>query len=117
MKKILLFGIIALALNSFGQVPGYVSTDGLSGWWSFNSSANDESVNGNNGTVNGAISVDDRFGSVNSAYYFDGIDDYIEIPHSPSIDFGGKRSSFNFSLVKFSIITTNFKRISNFNES
>jgi hypothetical protein len=47
------------------------------GWWPFNGNANDESGNGNNGTVNGATLTSDRFGNTNSAYSFDGIDDYI----------------------------------------
>jgi len=41
------------------QVPSYVPTNGLVGWWPFNGNANDESGNGNNGTVNGAT-VDSR---------------------------------------------------------
>ncbi|MCK5644564.1 MAG: hypothetical protein KAJ19_27450, partial [Gammaproteobacteria bacterium] len=44
----------------------------------FNGNANDESGNGNDGTVNGAALTTDRFGNENSAYSFDGIDDYIE---------------------------------------
>ncbi|MBN4081702.1 LamG domain-containing protein, partial [bacterium AH-315-C07] len=45
----------------------------------FNSNANDESGNGNNGTVNGATLTADRFGNDSSAYYFDGIDDQIRM--------------------------------------
>jgi hypothetical protein len=49
------------------------------GYWPFNGNANDESGNGNNGTVNGATLTTDRFGNVNNAYNFDGVDDYNEI--------------------------------------
>jgi len=59
----------------FSQIP----TDGLVGYWSFTGNANDESGNGNNGTVNGATLTEDRFGNSNSAFYFDGIDDYIDL--------------------------------------
>jgi hypothetical protein len=59
------------------QVPSYVPTNGLVGWWPFNGNANDESGNGNNGTVNGATLTADRFGNTNKAYSFDGVDDYI----------------------------------------
>ena len=45
MKNLLLFGALAFCLNSFGQVPAYVSTNGLVGWWPFNGTANDESGN------------------------------------------------------------------------
>jgi hypothetical protein len=48
-------------------------TDGLVGWWPFNGNANDESGNGNNGTVNGASLTTDRNGSLNSAYSFNGV--------------------------------------------
>ena len=62
---------------SFAQVPNYVPTNGLVGWWPFNGNADDESGNGNNGTVNGATLASDRNGNVNSAYSFDGVDNYI----------------------------------------
>ena len=55
------------------------STDSIIGYYPFNNNANDESGNNNNGIVNGAILVDDRFGNPNSAYLFDGNDDYIEL--------------------------------------
>ena len=47
-------------------------SDGLVAYYPFNGNANDESGNGNNGTVNGATLTTDRFGKVNSAYSFDG---------------------------------------------
>ena len=59
------------------QVPSYVPTNGLVGYWPFNGNANDESANGNNGTVNGASLALDRNDNVNSAYSFDGVDDWI----------------------------------------
>ena len=33
---------------TMAQVPNYVPTNGLVGWWPFNGNANDESGNGNN---------------------------------------------------------------------
>lgn len=51
-------------------IPSYVPTSGLVGWWPFNGNATDESINTNDGTVNGATLTTDRFGAVNSAYYF-----------------------------------------------
>jgi hypothetical protein len=79
-KKYLLMTAIAifgLATTTFAQVPSYVPTNGLVGWWPFNGNANDQSGNGNNGTVNGATLTTDRFGSASQAYIFDGINDYI----------------------------------------
>ena len=45
----------------------------------FDGNANDESGNGNDGTVFGANLATDRFGEPNNAYSFDGVDDYIEV--------------------------------------
>ena len=50
----------------------------------FNGNANDASGNGNNGTVYGATLTTDRFGNPNSAYYFNGLSDYIDIPNNSS---------------------------------
>jgi hypothetical protein len=50
---------------------------GLVGYWPFCGNANDESGNGNNGTVNGATLTTDRFGNAGKAYSFDGNGDYI----------------------------------------
>ena len=77
MRKLII--LLALFANSVvaQNVPNYVPTNGLIGWWPFNGNANDESGNGNNGTVNGAILTADRFGNANRAYSFDGIDDFI----------------------------------------
>jgi hypothetical protein len=61
------------------QVPDYVPTDGLVGWWPFTGNANDESGNGNDGVVNGAMLTEDRYGIVNAAYVFDGVDDLIKV--------------------------------------
>ena len=52
-------------------------TNGLLAWYPFNGNANDESGNGNDGTVNGATLTADRNGNNNSSYSFDGIDDFI----------------------------------------
>ncbi len=52
-------------------------TNGLVGYWPFTGNADDESGNGNNGTIYGALLTTDRFGNENSAYHFDGVDDYM----------------------------------------
>ena len=49
-------------------------------FYPFNGNANDESGNQLNGTVSGATLVEDRFGNLESAYYFDG-NDIITINH------------------------------------
>ncbi len=70
----------------FSQVPSYVPSNGLVGWWPFNGNANDESGNGNNGTVNGAILTTDRNGVANKAFSFDGISNEISIPSSNQLN-------------------------------
>jgi hypothetical protein len=57
---------------------------GLVGYWPFCGNANDASGNGNNGTVNGATLTTDRYGHANSAYSFDGVNDFIQCPSTIS---------------------------------
>ncbi len=52
---------------------------GLAGYWPFCGNANDESGNGNNGTVNGATLTADRFGNQSKAYALDGNNQFISI--------------------------------------
>jgi len=59
-------GDIVLALNPIAYYP-------------FNGNANDESGYGNNGVIYGSELDYDRFGDINSAYYFDGVNDYIQM--------------------------------------
>ena len=67
-----IIAIIGFGIISNAQVPNYVPSNGLVGWWPFNGNANDESGNRNNGTVNGATLTSDRSGNANMAYYFSG---------------------------------------------
>ena len=80
MKNLLLtvIAILGLAISSFAQVPPYVPTNGLIAWWPFDGNANDASGNGIDGTTFDATLTTDRFGNADRAYYFDGVDDYIE---------------------------------------
>lgn len=78
MRFLLLFPVcLLLCTRAIAQVPSYVPTDGLIGWWPFNGNANDESGNGNNGTANGASLTSDRNGQPNAAYTFNGLSDFI----------------------------------------
>ena len=78
MKHLLTLALCCvMAFSAHAQIPSYVPTNGLVGWWPFNGNANDESGNGNHGTVNGATLAADRFGNAGKAYSFDGVDDNI----------------------------------------
>ena len=71
---------IAFAVTAFAQtVP---PTDGLVGYWGFDGNADDQSGNGNNGTVNGATLTTDRFGNADSAYSFDGVSNSIQVSNN-----------------------------------
>ena len=76
MKKNFFLTVIALVglltIVTGQSLPSYLPSTGLVGWWPFNGNANDESGNGNNGTVHGAINTTDRNGINNSAYYLNG---------------------------------------------
>ena len=105
MKTLILLFSVLFTTMSFAQVPNYVPSNGLVGWWPFNGNANDESGNGNNGTNNGATLTIDRNGNVNSAYSFDGVDDYIQTNFhgiqggaSRSVSFWAKTSGNNVNL-------------------
>jgi hypothetical protein len=66
-------------------------SEGLIAYYPFNGNAIDESDNAYDGTVSGAILTSDRFGNPNSAYSFDGIDDYIKLGD----DFDQESNSIN----------------------
>ncbi len=79
IKSLLLTAVASLGFTAttMAQVPNYVPSNGLVGWWPFSGNANDESGNGNNGTVNGATLSIDRFGDANSTFSFNGVDNKI----------------------------------------
>lgn len=85
MRKSLIFGFaILLVLIAQAQIPSYVPTNGLVGWYPFTGNANDLSTNANNGTVMQTTTLTtDRFGSADCAYYFNGTSDYIWVPAAP----------------------------------
>ena len=70
---------------------------GLVAYYPFNGNANDESGNGNDGTVNGATLDEDRNGEAGKAYSFDGNNTYIIVPHNKVLNFEDN-SDFTISL-------------------
>ena len=95
---LLVMGIMLSAQTLMAQVPSYVPTNGLVGYWPFNGNANDESGNGNNGVVNGATLAIDRFGNIDKSYSFDGISNYISINNSSSLNIIGTQITLSFWL-------------------
>lgn len=78
-----------LLTSASAQLPSYVPTNGLVGWWPFNGNASDESGNGNNGLVNGATLSPDRDGVLNAAYSFNGSSNNIYIDPIPELTTSG----------------------------
>lgn len=64
------------------------STEGLVAYYSFDGNALDESQFANNGSTNGVQFIRNRKNEDSKAVYFDGIDDFIKVPHSGAINFG-----------------------------
>ena len=96
------FSVAIVAQN----VPNYVPTNGLVGWWPFNGNANDESGNNNNGTVNGATLTADRFDNANKAYSFDGVNDIINASAN-NLPTGSSSRALSFWYLLNSINQTN----------
>lgn len=64
--------------------------------YSFSGNANNGSDTLHHGIVHGAQLTTDRFGNANSAYFFDGIDDFIQIKHHPALSFN-RTAEFSLS--------------------
>ena len=94
-KNLFMLAAICITYNASQltaqTLPDYLPADGLVGWWPFNGNANDESGNGNHGTVNGATLAEDRFGASENCFNFSG-GNTITIPHSTSFEFEGDMS-------------------------
>lgn len=78
-SRVLLCITCLLAVFVFFNSANADINDGLVAYYPFNGNADDETGNGNDGTVNGALLTTDRDGNANSAYSFDGIDDNINL--------------------------------------
>jgi hypothetical protein len=99
MKKTkAVFGIISISLAIVGQVQAQsFLTNGLVAYYPFNGNANDESGNGNDGTLAGTDwnFALDRFGEINSSLYLNTTSTpspvltgaYVAAPRSASLDF------------------------------
>lgn len=70
MRKLLLLLFLSFTVNAFTQLLNYLPINGLIAYYPFNGNANDESGNGNDGTVNGPVLTKDRFLQSNNAYSF-----------------------------------------------
>jgi len=130
VKVILVSTFVALTLSLTAQLPSYVPTNGLISFLGFNGDADDLSGNGSSGTIFGATPTFDRDSNPNSAYLFDGVNDYIAIPSVDNFPdenitisvwclVEGEQSSSIFSGTEnFGNVVTKFKinKINGFND-
>ena len=89
MNRFLTLLFTASCLTAVGQVPDYVPTDGLVGWWAFDGNAQDESGNDIDLTEVGSVEyVSDRFGNAISAIGFGGgaTESRVQFPNFSLID-------------------------------
>ena len=86
-EHILLITLFIAYGNLKSQVPEYVPTKGLLGWWPLDGNAIDSSTNQNHGVVDGATPAKDRLGQSNKAFEFDGIDDEINFEVKQELNF------------------------------
>jgi hypothetical protein len=63
----------------------YATYSGLVAYYPFNGNANDESGNGNNGTLNGASFIYDRFNNTGKAVLFNGSSSVVTIKDTPLV--------------------------------
>ncbi|HMU46070.1 MAG TPA: PKD domain-containing protein [Chitinophagaceae bacterium] len=89
MIRTLLLLLLLLPTLCFGQVD---LNQGLLAYYPFNGNANDVSGNNNNPTFNNATLTADRNGNPNSAYQFNGINNYMRIPNSATLNSTNKIS-------------------------
>ncbi|MFC6999298.1 LamG-like jellyroll fold domain-containing protein [Rufibacter roseus] len=94
MKYKILYFICLSVLNVI-NLSAQTTTERLIAHYPFDGNARDVAGNNYHATVNGAILTTNRFGTPNSAYYFDGINDNIILPNS--FDFLPKTISFWFN--------------------
>jgi hypothetical protein len=78
-----------------GQTDTTVPTERLVAYYPFSGNAQDESGNGNHGTVYGATPGTDRFGASGRAYHFDGHGQYILVNDSATLNFASGELSIS----------------------
>ena len=92
------------SVYSINIVVADVKTE-LIAYYPFKGNANDESGNGNDGIVHGAVMANDRFDNENSAFIFNGNSNYIELPQGLILNTINSDFSFSLWINPFDITT------------
>ena len=80
MRSIFLFIALLMFTTTMAQ-------NGIVACYPFSGSADNSANSLHHGTVFGATLTADRFGNPNQAYSFDGVDDYITVPHHDDLNY------------------------------
>lgn len=101
-------GAASYSVNETDTSPksgGCASSNGLVAEWLFNGNANDTSGNGMNGTASGATLTAGRGGQANTAYSFNGSNNYIALTNTTPLNFTGGQFTVS-SWVKLGTLPT-----------
>jgi hypothetical protein len=91
----LILYVISFLLSVVLSLEAQIPTTGLIGYWPFSGRPNDLSGRNHHGVLFNNVSLTtDRFGNQNSAYSFNGIDSYIEVPSDTDLEL---RTKFSIS--------------------
>jgi gliding motility-associated-like protein len=82
IRCLIIFLLIGVQIKCHAQIN---LTAGLQLYLPFNGNALDASGNGNNATVNGPVLTIDQYGNANSAYLFDGVNDFMQISNNSNL--------------------------------
>lgn len=73
--------LLLLCLISTSSLKAQIITDNQLIYYQFDGDATDSSINAYDAIISGVTFGEDRFGNPNSAAYFDGVDDFLELPN------------------------------------
>ena len=96
MKRLIALTMCAVSLGAAAQVPDYVPTDGLVGWWPLDGNALDNGSSSIDGIIYGATSGLDRWGDPTGAMRFQNVGDRIELGEISS-NIGSPNSALTIS--------------------
>jgi len=113
MKKVLLSAFVVMV--SITTLFSQNIMDSLIVYYPFNGNANDWGGNGFDETVSGATLTTDKDGNPNNAYYFDGVNDYIDLPLNSALNpdfpftFSAWIKTYDYSSTGFRIFGSNWR--------
>lgn len=115
MKKLILYScLLLISISASAQVPSYVPTNGLVGYWPFNGNANDASSNGYNLINYNVTYGNDKSQAANACAYFSGNGSYFKSQTAFSQFTTSPKQSYSFW---FKNVASNWRYIVNYANS